>query len=139
MDELRPSPRRAAMMRVRCRSLAIESEPHAPLFDEEDLARLRTGELLRVASELARQGTVTLPALVERLADEDSRRLVSELAVTDVPAEQLSAEECVRELKRQPLVARMDEIQRQLARASGEAQDALLAEKIRLRRQMAGQ
>jgi DNA primase len=108
-------------------------------LDEHDLARLRTGELLRVAAELARQGTVALPALVERLADEDSRRLVSELAVTDVPAEHLSAEECVRELKMQPLVARMDEIQRQLARASGEAQDALLAEKIRLRRQMAGQ
>jgi len=43
----------------------------------------------------------------------------------------------VRVLRRQPLEARMAEIQKSLAGASGDAQDALLAEKMRLRRQMA--
>jgi hypothetical protein len=63
---------------------------------------------------------------------------MSEIAVEGVPAEHLSAEDCVRELRRQPLRARMAEIQKQLAGTSGEAQEALLAEKTRLVRQMAG-
>ena len=46
--------------------------------------------------------------------------------------------ERVRELRRQPLKARMAEIQKRLAGASGDAQEALLAEKTRLVRQMAG-
>jgi len=69
--------------------------------------------------------------------DEDARRLMSEIAVAGAPAEHLSAEECVRVLRRQPLEARMAEIQKSLAGASGDAQDALLTEKMRLRRQMA--
>jgi hypothetical protein len=79
---------------------------------------------------------VTLPLVLAEL-DEDARRLMSEIAVAGAPAEHLSAEECVRVLRRQPLEARMAEIQKSLAGASGDAQDALLAEKMRLRRQMA--
>jgi hypothetical protein len=63
---------------------------------------------------------------------------MSEIAVAGVPEDGLSAEECVRELRRQPLKARMAEIQKRLAGASGEAQEALLAEKTRLVRQMTG-
>ena len=43
----------------------------------------------------------------------------------------------MRVLRRQPLEARMAEIQKSLAGASGEAENDLLAEKIRIRRQMA--
>jgi hypothetical protein len=62
---------------------------------------------------------------------------MSQIAVEGAPAEHLSAEECVRVLRRGPLEARMAEIQKNLAGATGAAQDALLAEKNRLRRQMA--
>ena len=81
---------------------------------------------------------MSLPAVIAEL-DEDARRLMSQIAVEGAPMEHLSAEECVRVLRRQPLEARMAEIQKSIAGASGEAQDALLAEKIRLRRQMAEQ
>jgi hypothetical protein len=79
---------------------------------------------------------VTLAAVVAEL-DEEARRLMSQIAVEGAPSEALSAEECVRVLRRQPLEARMAEIQKSLAGASGEKEDALLAEKIRIRRQMA--
>ena len=105
---------------------------------EHDLERLRAAPILRVAQAVARRSErVTLPAVLDAL-DEDARRVMSEIAVEGVPAEGLSAEECVRELRRQPLKARMAEIQKRLAGASGEAQEALLAEKTRLVRQMAG-
>jgi len=107
-------------------------------LQEQDLEGLRSAPLLRVAQAVARRSErVTLPAVLDAL-DEDARRVMSEIAVEGVPAEGLSAEECVRELRRQPLKARMAEIQKRLAGASGEAQEALLAEKTRLVRQMAG-
>ena len=108
-------------------------------LEEPDLVGLRTAPLLRAAQAVARRDErVTLPAVLSEL-DEDARRLMSQIAVEGAPMEHLSAEECVRVLRRQPIEARMAEIQKSLAGASGEAQDALLAEKIRLRRQMAEQ
>jgi DNA primase len=106
-------------------------------LEDQHLEGLRAAELLRAARALAqRDERVTLPLVLAEL-DEDARRLMSEIAVAGAPAEHLSAEECVRVLRRQPLEARMAEIQKSLAGASGDAQDALLAEKIRLSRQMA--
>jgi DNA primase len=108
-------------------------------LDEADLEGLRAAPLLRAAKAVWRRaGEVTAPALAAELENDDARRLLSEIAVVGAPQEGLSARECVLELRRQPLRARMDEIQRQLTKATGEAQDALLAEKMRLRRQMAG-
>ena len=105
---------------------------------DSDLEGLRSAALLRVAQAVARRDErVTLPAVVAEL-DEDAGRLMSEIAVEGVPAEGVSAEDCVRELRRQPLKARMAEIQKRLAGASEDAQEALLAEKTRLVRQMAG-
>jgi DNA primase len=107
-------------------------------LQEADLEGLRSAALLRAAQAVARRDErVSLPAVVAQL-DEDSRRLMSEIAVEGVPEEGLAAEDCVRELRRQPLRARMAEIQKRLAGASGEAQEALLAEKTRLVRQMTG-
>ncbi len=106
---------------------------------DADIDGLRTAPLLRAAQAVARRDErVTLPAVLSAL-DDDARRLMSQIAVEGAPSEHLSAEECVRVLRRQPIEARMAEIQKSLAGASGEAQDALLAEKIRLRRQMAEQ
>jgi DNA primase len=108
-------------------------------LEEQDLVGLRAAPLLRAAQAVARRDErVTLPAVLAEL-DEDARRMMSQIAVEGAPMEHLSAEECVRVLRRQPLEARMAEIQKSLAGASGEAEDALLAEKIRLRRQMAEQ
>jgi DNA primase len=107
-------------------------------LQEADLEGLRSAALLRAAQAVARRDErVALPAVIAEL-DDDARRLMSEIAVTGVPEEGLSAEECVRELRRQPLKARMAEIQKRLAGATGEAQEALLAEKTRLVRQMTG-
>jgi hypothetical protein len=79
---------------------------------------------------------VTLPALAADV-DDDARRLLSEIAVVGVPADALSARECVREIQRLPLRARMAEIQKSLSQARGEALETLLAEKTRLVRRMA--
>jgi DNA primase len=107
-------------------------------LSESDLEGLRSAALLRAAQAVARRDErVALPAVLAEL-DEDARRLMSEIAVEGAPEDGLSAEECVRELRRQPLRARMAEIQKRLAGASGEAQEALLAEKTRLVRQMTG-
>ena len=107
-------------------------------LQDADLQGLRSAPLLRAAQVVARRDErVTLPAVLAEL-DEDAGRVMSEIAVVGVPEEGLSAEDCVRELRRQPLKARMAEIQKRLAGASGEAQEALLAEKTRLVRQMAG-
>ena len=48
----------------------------------------------------------------------------------------MTPEDCVRELRCGPLKARMAEIQKDLARASGADQEALLAEKLTLKRRM---
>jgi len=104
-----------------------------------ELAGLRTAAVLQAVLELCAKGQkVTVAALQEALPDEDTRRLVSELAVAGRPENGPAPGECVRELKRRPLQARMAEIQRDLGAATGPRLEELLAEKLQLRRQMAG-
>jgi DNA primase len=106
-------------------------------LDETDLTGLRAGALLRAARKFAAEGErLTAEGLVGAV-EEDDGRLLRELAVQPPPV-QATPSECVRELKRRPLRARMAEIQRELPRAEGPAQEALLAEKLLLTRQMAG-
>ncbi len=139
-----PVPRAAVLLPAERWLLALVAQGAAGVeialdeLSESDLEGLRSAALLRAAQAVARRDErVSLPAVVAEL-DEDARRLMSEIAVEGVPEEGLSAEECVRELRRQPLKARMAEIQKRLAGASGDAQEALLAEKTRLVRQMTG-
>jgi DNA primase len=104
---------------------------------DEDVEGLASAAILRAAQAAARKSVpVTLGAVLDVLG-EDERRLVAAIAVEGVPAEHLSAEDCVRELRRQPLLTRMAEIQKRLPGASGDALEALLQEKTRLVRQMA--
>jgi DNA primase len=106
---------------------------------EADLDALRAAPLLRAAKAIWRRGeAMTLASITAEVGDEDARRLLSEIAVEGAPEEGLSAQECVREIRRQPLKARMAEIQKSLRGAQGEALEALLSEKTRLVRQMAG-
>jgi DNA primase len=142
--ERRPVPRPAVLLPAERWLLALVAQGAAGVeialdeLQDGDIEGLRSAPLLRAAQAVARQNErVTLPAVLEAL-DDDARRVMSEIAVEGVPEEGLSAEECVRELRRQPLKARMAEIQKRLAGASGETQEALLAEKTRLVRQMAG-
>jgi DNA primase len=105
---------------------------------EADIDALASAPLLRAAKAVWRRGgKVTLPALAAEVDDDGTRRLLSEIAVVGVPAEALSARECVREIRRRPLRARMAEIQKSLPQARGEALETLLAEKTRLVRRMA--
>jgi DNA primase len=138
-----PGPRAASLLPAERWLLALVAQAAAGVeaaldeIDETDLAGLRAAPLLRAAQAVARRDERVTLAAVQAELDEEARRLLAEIAVEGVPEEGLSAEECVRELRRQPLMARMAEIQKSLSGASGEAQDALLAEKMRLRRQMA--
>jgi DNA primase len=139
-----PVPRAAVLLPAERWLLALVAQGAAGVeialdeLQDADLEGLRSAPLLRAAQAVARRDErVTLPAVIAEL-DDDARRVMSEIAVEGVPEEGLSAEDCVRELRRQPLKARMAEIQKRLAGASGEVQEALLAEKTRLVRQMAG-
>ena len=104
-----------------------------------EIESLRTAAVLRAALDLCAKGQkVTVAALQEALPDEETRRLVSELAVAGRPESGPAPGECVRELKRRPLQARMAEIQRDLGGATGPRLEALLAEKLQLRRHLSG-
>jgi DNA primase len=139
----RPAPRAATLLPAERWLLALVASGTAGVeaaldeIDESDLEGLKAGPILRVAQSLARRDQrVTLQGVQAEIGEEE-RRLLSEIAVEGVPEEGLSAEECVRELRRQPLRAQMADIQKRLTGASGETLEALLAEKTRLVRRMA--
>jgi DNA primase len=105
-------------------------------LEDLELSGLRTSAALREARRLALAGEAVTVDLLAAAAGEDDGRLLRELAVQPPPVEAVPAE-CVKELKRRPLRARMAEIQRELPRAQGPVQEKLLAEKLSLTRQMA--
>jgi hypothetical protein len=59
------------------------------------------------------------------------------VAVEGPVTEGVDPAECARELRRLPLKTRMAEIQRDLPQARGPAEEALLQEKLKLKREMA--
>jgi hypothetical protein len=97
---------------------------------------LGAAQILRAARQLVKDGRPVSLAELEGVLDEDDRRLLSEAAVEDSPEKGVTPAECVLELKTWPLKTRMAEIQKDLATASGEAQEALLAEKLELKRRL---
>jgi DNA primase len=107
-------------------------------LSEADVAGLGSAPVLRAAKGLyLRAATVDAASLQAALAGDPAERFLTAIAVEGVQAEGVTPVDCVRELKRQPLKARMAEIQRKLKEAPGEAVDALLQEKNRLASQMA--
>ncbi len=107
-------------------------------LSEADVAGLGSAPVLRAAKGLyLRAVTVDASSLQAALAGDPAERFLTAIAVEGVQAEGVTPVDCVRELKRQPLKARMAEIQRKLKEAPGEAVDALLQEKNRLASQMA--
>jgi hypothetical protein len=107
-------------------------------LQEADLAGLRSAGVLRAAKAMyLRAEAVTAEALVAQAVDDEERRLLTEVAVEGAPAQGVRPLDCVKELRRQPLKARMAQIQRDLAAATGQALEALLQEKLQIGRQMA--
>jgi DNA primase len=105
-------------------------------LEEADLEPLRSADILRAARAVAAEGkTVTRAGIEDALSDEH-RRLLNEISVRAVPVDGVAPEDCVRELRCGPLMTRMAEIQKDLARATGADQEALLSEKLMLKRRM---
>jgi hypothetical protein len=105
-------------------------------LQEADLEPLRSADILRAARAVAAEGRTVTRAAIEDALSDDHRRLLNEISVGLVPADGVAPEECVRELRCGPLKARMAEIQKDLAQATGADQEALLSEKLMLKRQM---
>jgi DNA primase len=108
-------------------------------LEEEEVHGLATADALRAARRLVAQGDrVTMASLEGELADEELKRMLREIAMAGSPEAGISAVDCVRELKRRPLEARMDAIQQSLRTASGDSALALLTEKLEIGRMLAG-
>jgi len=108
------------------------------MLQEADLQGLRSEEVLRAAKNLAGAGRAVAPEVLAESLGEESRRMLREIAVDGPPTTGVTPADCARELRCRPLKARMAEIQRDLGGASGPALEALLEEKLQLKRQMAG-
>jgi DNA primase len=106
------------------------------LLDDDDLASLASAEALKTARRLRQaQGSLTPAALLEALADEESRRVVTSLTVSSPPAEALgSPRECALGIKRRRLDQRLAALRRSLG---GAEDDRLLEEMNRLARAQA--
>jgi DNA primase len=112
-----------------------ETLPAALLeLHEPDMEKLRSAAILRAARAHAAEGKTVSRASLEDELSEDDRRLLNEIAVGAVPVGGVAPEDCVRELRCGPLKARMAEIQKDLARATGTDQEALLNEKLQITR-----
>jgi DNA primase len=139
-----PAEARAGLMPAEKWLLALMLEGREGVGDaldtlqDADLQGLRSEEVLRAAKGLAAGGrTVEAEALAGAVGDE-SRRMLREIAVDGPPTTGVTPADCARELRCRPLKARMAEIQRDLGGASGPALEALLEEKLQLKRQMTG-
>lgn len=106
---------------------------------DEELAALGSGPILRAARALLTRGVqLTAMELARELPDPDDQRLVHGMAVAPIPTESATPEDCVLEIKRWHLEAKMAEIEKEIPRAKGTVQDALLAEHLALKQRIAG-
>jgi DNA primase len=104
-------------------------------LDDEYLTGLALADVLRVARQLHAKGTnVTHSALESALPDERQQRFLREIALLAPPSGSLSPAECVRELKHMALKRRLADIQRRLEGASEDKLEALLQEKLSVKR-----
>jgi hypothetical protein len=94
--------------------------------------------VLRAAMGISLRGeALTAAALDAALPGDEARRLVREVAVENPPVDEARPRECVLELRRRVLSQRLAEIQKDLQAAPQEAVEALLQEKLVIRRQIA--
>jgi hypothetical protein len=107
-------------------------------MEDGDLEGLGAAGVLRAAKALYLRGErATHAALEEAVASVEDRRMLTEVAVEDPPVGAAKPLACVHELRRRTLERRLAKIQTDLAGATGEDLEALLQQKLNLRRQMA--
>ena len=112
-------------------------EALAGLADEE-LAALGSGSILRAArGVLARGGRLSAVELAQELPDPDDQRLVHAMALAPIPTESATPQDCVLEIQRWHLEARLAEIEKEIPRVKGPVQDSLLAEHLALKQRIA--
>ena len=139
-----PAQARAGLLPAEKWLLALMLEGRAGVEDaldtlhDADLQGLRSEEVLRAAKGLSAGGRAVAPEALADTVGEESRRMLREIAVDGPLTTGVTPGDCARELRCRPLKARMAEIQRDLGRASGPDLEALLEEKLQLKRQMAG-
>ncbi len=106
---------------------------------EADLAGLRSAELLRAAKGLYLRAEPVNAATLAGVVKDETARLLNEVAVGAPPADALGTPlDCVRELRRQPMQARLLELKKKLgAGGEGQSDDEVLREMNALARQMA--
>jgi DNA primase len=104
---------------------------------EEDLTGLRSAELMRAAKGLYLRAEPINAASLAAVVNDETARLLNEIAVGAPPAAAVGTPlDCVKELRRQPLRARLQELKRKVG--SGVAgDDAILHEMTELARRMA--
>jgi DNA primase len=104
---------------------------------EADLVGLRSAELLRAAKGLYLRAEPVSAASLAGVVKDETLRLLNEIAVGAPPADALGTPlDCVKELRRQPMRQRLQELKKKLG-AGGPGDDALLHEMTDLARRMA--
>jgi DNA primase len=104
-------------------------------LDDEDVAPLRSADVLRAAQKLQSQGTTPTLVALESTVTEDEQRLLRELALSTAPAGGQSPAECARALKESALARRLADVQQRLEKAAGDdkLETLLSEEKMRLK------
>jgi DNA primase len=103
---------------------------------EADLVGLQSAELLRAAKGLYLRAEPINAASLAAAVSGEMARLLNEIAVGAPPADSVATPlDCVKELRRQPMRARLLELNKMIKAGSGD--DALLKEKNDLARRMA--
>lgn len=103
---------------------------------DADIAGLKSAELLRAAKTLYLRAEPVNAASLAAAVEGDTARLLNEIAVGAPPPGALGTPlDCVTELRRQPMRARLLELNKMIKAGSGD--DALLKEKNDLARRMA--
>jgi len=106
-------------------------------ISDAELGGLHSAPVLRAARGLYLRNEPIHVESLSAVVEEEARSLLTALVMGEGPGDGVSALECVKELKRQPLRARMAAIQREFKQAPPEQQEALLVEKGDLARRMA--
>jgi DNA primase len=104
---------------------------------EADLVGLRSADLLRAAKGLYLRAEPISAVSLAGVVNAETARLLNEIAVGAPPADAVGTPvDCVRELRRQPMRARLQELKRKVG-AGGAGDDAILHEMTELARRMA--
>jgi DNA primase len=106
---------------------------------EADLTGLRSADLLRAARGLYLRAEKVSAVSLAGVVKDESARLLNEVTVQAPPPAAVGTPmDCVKELRRQPMQARLLELKKRLgAGGEGQSDDALLREMNALARQMA--